>query len=54
MSAGKGDSPRQVDPKKYGDNYDRIFRKVKVTMRELKDASGKVVAHAEYHERIKP
>lgn len=26
MSAGKGDTPRPVDPKKYGENYDRIFR----------------------------
>lgn len=25
--AGKGDTPRQVDPKVYGENYDRIFRK---------------------------
>lgn len=25
--AGKGDSPRPVSPKKYGENYDRIFRK---------------------------
>lgn len=24
--AGKGDTYRRVDPKKWGDNYDRIFR----------------------------
>ena len=29
MSAGKGDSPRPVDPVKFRENYDRIFRKVK-------------------------
>ena len=27
MSAGKGDTPRPVDLKRYGENYDRIFRK---------------------------
>ena len=27
--AGKGDNPRPVDPKKYGENYDRIFGKGK-------------------------
>lgn len=27
MSAGKGDAPRPVNPQKYGENYDRIFRK---------------------------
>ncbi len=25
--AGKGDKPRKVDQKRYGDNFDRIFRK---------------------------
>jgi len=25
--AGKGDKPRRVDYKKYGENYDEIFRK---------------------------
>ena len=29
MSAGKGDSPRPVDAKTYGKNYDNIFRKTK-------------------------
>lgn len=29
QGAGKGDSPRQVDPKTYGQNYDAIFRKAK-------------------------
>jgi hypothetical protein len=29
MSAGKGDSPRPVDAKTYGQNYDNIFRKTK-------------------------
>ena len=28
-SAGKGDSPRPFDRKKYEENYDRIFRKGK-------------------------
>jgi hypothetical protein len=28
-SAGKGDAPRQVDPKKWADNWDRIFGKKK-------------------------
>ena len=28
-SAGKGDSYRPVDKKKFDKNYDRIFRKVK-------------------------
>jgi len=27
MSAGKGDTPRPVDAKTYGQNYDDIFRK---------------------------
>ncbi len=27
--AGKGDKPRKVDFKKYGDNFDRIFGKSK-------------------------
>ena len=27
MSAGKGDTPRPVDPKKYGESYDRIFKR---------------------------
>ncbi len=27
MSAGKGDTPRPVDPTVYGQNYDDIFRK---------------------------
>ena len=27
MGAGKGDSPRPVDAKVYGENYDDIFRK---------------------------
>jgi hypothetical protein len=27
MSAGKGDTPRLVDFKIYGENYDNIFRK---------------------------
>jgi hypothetical protein len=25
--AGKGDAPRPVDPKRYGENYERIFGK---------------------------
>ena len=29
MSAGKGDTPRPVDAKAYGENYDAIFRKDK-------------------------
>lgn len=32
MSAGKGDTPRPVNPKKYGENYDRIFRKQSNTL----------------------
>jgi hypothetical protein len=28
-SGGKGSKPRKVDPKKFGDNYDRIFGKSK-------------------------
>ena len=28
-SAGKGDAPRQVDPKKWAENWDRIFGKKK-------------------------
>jgi hypothetical protein len=27
--AGKGDKPRPVDPKKYAENYERIFGKKK-------------------------
>ena len=27
MSAGKGSTPRKVDPKKWSKNYDLIFRK---------------------------
>ena len=29
MGAGKGDTPRPVDAKAYGENYDSIFRKDK-------------------------
>ena len=29
MSAGKGDKPRPVDPKKWEEGYNRIFRKPK-------------------------
>jgi hypothetical protein len=29
VSAGKGDTPRPVDAKAYGENYDSIFRKDK-------------------------
>lgn len=28
MSAGKGDTPRLVNSKVYGENYDNIFRKM--------------------------
>jgi hypothetical protein len=28
--AGKGDAYRPVDPKKWSENYDRIFRKKKI------------------------
>jgi hypothetical protein len=28
-SGGKGSKPRKVDPKKFSDNYDRIFGKSK-------------------------
>ena len=31
MSAGKGDTPRPVDAKTYGENYDDIFRKPQPT-----------------------
>lgn len=31
MSAGKGDTPRPVDAKAYGENYDDIFRKPQQT-----------------------
>lgn len=27
VGAGKGDKPRSVDKKRYGENYDRIFGK---------------------------
>lgn len=30
-SAGKGDTPRPVDAKSYGENYDNIFRKWQTT-----------------------
>ena len=30
MGAGKGDRYRQVDPKKYQENYEKIFNKKKV------------------------
>jgi hypothetical protein len=30
MSAGKGDSPRRVDTKRYNENYERIFRKTTI------------------------
>ena len=36
MSAGKGDTPRPVDAKVYGQNYDNIFRK-KDVIRQLAD-----------------
>lgn len=51
---GKGDSPRPVDPKKYGENYDRIFRKTHEVRHELKDRDGKIVAYAFTIEKIKP
>jgi hypothetical protein len=37
-SAGKGDTPRPVDAKTYGQNYDNIFRKTKCqTTQKTKD-----------------
>lgn len=34
--AGKGDSYRPVDPKKWSENYDRIFGKKKKTEKRVK------------------
>lgn len=34
--AGKGDSYRPVDPKKWSDNYDRIFGKKKEKAKPVK------------------
>lgn len=34
--AGKGDSPRPVDIRKYGANYDLIFRRRKITNKKTK------------------
>lgn len=39
--AGKGDSPRPVDDKRYGENYDRIFGKKKLNTMEDHDAEDK-------------
>lgn len=34
--AGKGDSPRKVDPKKYASNFDKIFKIKKKKPRKKK------------------
>lgn len=40
--AGKGDKPRPTDLKKYGDNYDRIFRRPqKLSKHDFKSGAGK-------------
>lgn len=36
---GKGDSPRPVNPKQYGENFDRIFRKPEDPRLKLIEAS---------------
>jgi len=41
MSAGKGDSPRPVNAKTYGENYENIFRKTKCqNEKEMKDSKS--------------
>ena len=40
-SAGKGDTPRPVDYKKWSENYDRIFGKKKNDPKGTKKSSGK-------------
>lgn len=50
---GKGDSPRPVDPQKFRENYDRIFRK------SIKDHPFKRLGFTpekaiEYLEKTKP
>jgi len=42
--AGKGDTPRPVDPKKYGENYDRIFRKEKSAKDLARETWDKICA----------
>ena len=41
MSAGKGDTPRPVDAKTYGENYDDIFRKDKPQPTEQNETENK-------------
>lgn len=44
MSAGKGDKPRPVDFKRYGENFDRIFRNQKLSPDILIDlGTGKTI-----------
>ena len=37
--AGKGDTPRPVDAKTYGENYDSIFRKDKPQPQQTNEAT---------------
>jgi hypothetical protein len=51
MSAGKGDSPRRVDTKRYNENYERIFRKTTIEQEaepeaEIQLRSGKATEPA--------
>jgi hypothetical protein len=42
MSAGKGDTPRPVDFKVYGENYDNIFRKMDTLFEMTNNPSPRV------------
>jgi hypothetical protein len=47
--AGKGDTPRKVDAKTYGENYDAIFRKEQDQPPDNKPADGRICACEDAH-----
>jgi len=51
MSAGKGDTPRKVDQKKWAENYDRIFKKdsTRFCSKCGADWQGKPIPEADQH-----
>lgn len=49
---GKGDTPRPVDPKVYGENFERIFRKSRTVRIPVENHLGEIIAYAECEERF--
>lgn len=48
MSAGKGDSPRPVNPTVYGQNYDDIFRKESPPTNQTEQTNGTTATNKDH------